>query len=270
MIVSIFFTLFKINFNNLFLKYVFIVSVTGNSVPQEMHSIHSHLKQLDSNWSSIRVELNRAFDIINNLTTEVKQIKLQMAKISDSVEAAPAIRQLPKELQELQKVSLSFIHSLNVLNYFNFYFNEQVVAEMGSRMTTNDNEVKSVKDKQNTQQLQTDSLQGELGLIRANISDLYAINEHTNNTTISAKNIESQLQMNNNRMNELTDKLNNLHVVYTNLVNWQTEADAKINASLTLSHHIHEKLHSQQESHNVEINTHIPNDSNSSESSSAF
>jgi uncharacterized coiled-coil DUF342 family protein len=86
--------------------------LTGNNVPQEMHSIHSHLKELDSNSSSIKVELNRAFDIINNLTAEVNQMKLQMTKISDSVEAAPAIRQLPKELQELQKVSLRKVKSV--------------------------------------------------------------------------------------------------------------------------------------------------------------
>jgi hypothetical protein len=35
-----------------------------------------------------------------------------MTKISDSVEAAPAIRQLPKELQELQKVSLRKVKSV--------------------------------------------------------------------------------------------------------------------------------------------------------------
>jgi len=139
---------------------------------------------------------------------------------------------------------------------------------MGSRMTTNDNEVKSVKDKQNTQQLQTDSLQAELNLIHSNISDLYSINEHNNNTTISAKNFESQLQINNNLMNVMTDRLKNLELVYTNLQNLKTEAEEKINITLTLVHHIHEKMHSEQESHNVEPVTHIPNQSNSNNNSS--
>ena len=54
--------------------------------------------------TSINGRLVLAFDRIDNLTEEVKQIKTLLTKISDSVEAAPAIRQLPKELQDLQKV----------------------------------------------------------------------------------------------------------------------------------------------------------------------
>jgi uncharacterized coiled-coil DUF342 family protein len=81
-----------------------VVSNSGNGVPPELHSIHSHLKTLDGNISAIKVDVIRAFDSIDNLTQEVKQMKLQMSQIADSVEAAPAIRQLPKELQDLQKV----------------------------------------------------------------------------------------------------------------------------------------------------------------------
>jgi hypothetical protein len=139
---------------------------------------------------------------------------------------------------------------------------------MGSRLTTNDNEVKSVKDKQNTQQLQTDSLQSELILIHSNISELNAINEHINNTLITAKNFETQNQMNNNVINIINERLKNLEMIYSNLMNWRTEADAKINATLTLTHHIHEKLHSEHETHNTESNTEIPNDSNNKSISS--
>lgn len=78
--------------------------MTGNNVPQEMHTIHSQMKQLDANASELKLELSRAFGIITNLTAELNTMKQKMAKISDSVEAAPAIRQIPKELQDLQKV----------------------------------------------------------------------------------------------------------------------------------------------------------------------
>jgi hypothetical protein len=139
---------------------------------------------------------------------------------------------------------------------------------MGSRLTTNDNEVKSVKDKQNTQQLQTDSLQSELILIHSNISELNAINEYINNTLTAAKNFEIQNQMNNNVINIINEKLKNLETIYSNLINWRTEADAKINATLTLAHHIHEKLHSEHEAHNTESNTEILNDSNNKSISS--
>lgn len=221
------------------------LSLTGNNVPQEMHSIHSHLKQLDSNSSTIRVELNRAFDIMINLTAELKQMKLQLAKISDSVEAAPAIRQLPKELQDLQKV----------------------VADLGSRLTTYDNEVKSVKEKQNAQQLQTDSLQSALVLINSNISDLYSNEQHFNNKSFSLKNIESDLEMNRKQMNSLTENLENLHKVYTNLQNWRTDAEEKINTIGNLVHHIHDKLHqTEQHSQQLETNTQISNQTNSTDS----
>ena len=81
-----------------------LMSMSGNTVPQEMHSIHSHLKTLDTNVTAFGARLVQAVDRIDNLTLEVKQIKISLAKISESVEAAPAIRQLPKELQDFQKV----------------------------------------------------------------------------------------------------------------------------------------------------------------------
>ena len=80
------------------------MSNSGTGVPQELHSIHSHMKTLDANISAIKADVIRAFDSIDNLTQEVRQMKTQMSSIADSVEAAPAIRKLPKDLQDLQKV----------------------------------------------------------------------------------------------------------------------------------------------------------------------
>lgn len=93
-------------FNNNRIKVLklLVVSTSGNSVPQEMHQIHSRLKQLEMNSSSAALELIRVLNAINNITGDVKIMKINMTKIIDSVEAAPAIRQIPKELQDLQKV----------------------------------------------------------------------------------------------------------------------------------------------------------------------
>ena len=80
------------------------MNANGQNVPQEMHSVHSRLKLLESNSSDHLLKLSKQFNQVDNLTHEISMIKDKMAKLSDSVEAAPAIRQIPKQLETLEKV----------------------------------------------------------------------------------------------------------------------------------------------------------------------
>ncbi|XP_054160094.1 uncharacterized protein LOC128958302 [Oppia nitens] len=196
------------------------LSVSGNSVPQEFHSIHSHLQRLDANLSAIKTDVLRAFDSIANLTEEVKLMKQQLSKISDSVEAAPAIRQLPKELQDLQNV----------------------VANLGSRLTTNDNEVKTMKDQQNEQKVRTDIIQVDVNAIHTNISDL--INAATKNNGNGSANAV-KVDQNSRQLTHVSDTVQQLQQFYTQLINWKTETDEKLRTVMSLAQHIHDKLHNQ-------------------------
>ncbi|CAG2122041.1 unnamed protein product, partial [Medioppia subpectinata] len=171
------------------------LSNSGNGIPQELHSIHSRMKLLDTNISAIKADVFRAFDSIANLTQEVKQMKSQLNKIADSVEAAPAIRQLPKELQDLQKV----------------------VAEMGSRLTTNDNEIKTMKDKQNADQTRSDSIADDLSAIHGNITELYETVDRNGNGSAS----EARVDHNANQLSQLADNVNHLQQFYKQLINWK-------------------------------------------------
>lgn len=70
-----------------------------------MHIIHSHLKILDQNQTQIKSELNMALDLAANMTNDIAQIQSKLQKISESIEAAPTIAQLPKDVDNLKKVN---------------------------------------------------------------------------------------------------------------------------------------------------------------------
>lgn len=70
-----------------------------------MHLIHSQLKKLDQNSTQLRNELSIALDLASNMTNDIAQIQAKLQKVSESIEAAPAIAQLPKDVDDLKKVS---------------------------------------------------------------------------------------------------------------------------------------------------------------------
>ena len=69
-----------------------------------MHLIHSHLKMLDQNTTFLKSKVNTAFDLVANITNDIAQIQTKLQKISESIEAAPTITQLPKDVENLKKV----------------------------------------------------------------------------------------------------------------------------------------------------------------------
>ena len=75
-----------------------------SNLPEEMHLIHSRLKVLEQNSTQLRSELGIALDLASNMTNDIAQIQGKLQKISDSIEAAPTIAQLPKDVEELKKV----------------------------------------------------------------------------------------------------------------------------------------------------------------------
>ncbi|KAJ6219503.1 hypothetical protein RDWZM_005315 [Blomia tropicalis] len=119
-----------------------------SNLPEEMHIIHSHLKVLDQNSTQINVKLAIALESITNLTTDIVQIQAKLQKITDSIEAAPTIAQLPKDVEDLKKV----------------------VADLGSKIASDDKEVKLAREQQVTQDGRMTTLENKLKLLESNIS----------------------------------------------------------------------------------------------------
>lgn len=93
---------------------------TKSDLPGEMHLIHSQLKSLDQNSTELKTDLTRALNITANLTSEIVQIRSTLKKITEALDEAPTIRQLPKDVDELKKVVLfifSFIFLLILYLY---------------------------------------------------------------------------------------------------------------------------------------------------------
>lgn len=86
-------------------KYsIYAVQSTKSNLPEELHLIHSHLKKLDQNSTLQRNKLSIALDMAANLTNDITLMQTKLQKISESIEAAPTIAQLPKDVDDLKKV----------------------------------------------------------------------------------------------------------------------------------------------------------------------
>ena len=83
---------------------LFAVQSAKSNLPEEMHLIHSNLKKLEQNSTQLRTELTLALDLTANMSADIVQIKERLEKISQSIEAAPTIAQLPKDVEDLKKV----------------------------------------------------------------------------------------------------------------------------------------------------------------------
>ena len=108
---------------------------------------------------------------------------------------------------------------------------------MGSRLSTNDNEVKSVKDKQNSQQLSADSLALELTQIKANVTELFQL--------VNSSGVGAGVDQNSRLLSDLSENMTHLQTFYTNLINWKTGAEEELKTLRQYVQHIHEKLHNQ-------------------------
>ena len=89
-----------------------------SNLPEEMHLIHSNLKKLEQNSTQLRNELTIALDLTSNMTTEIAQIREKLDKISQSIEAAPTIAQLPKDVENLKKVGALFFLLCKTMKFF--------------------------------------------------------------------------------------------------------------------------------------------------------
>ncbi|XP_035220199.1 uncharacterized protein LOC118193255, partial [Stegodyphus dumicola] len=123
----------------------------GNrNTPEALHLIHSTLRQLDSNVTMLYIEVRKNIADIENITCEVKQLKEVSNNLKESIAAAPAIQQLPKD-----------VHSLS-----------ESVASFGSKMNALESNIKELKDQQSALQTTAQNLSGELDTIKVIVQEL--------------------------------------------------------------------------------------------------
>lgn len=67
--------------------------------------MHAQLKSLEANNTHLRLELANVLKLVDNLTSEVGELRSSLHTISCSNEAAPALKQLPKDVEDLKKVT---------------------------------------------------------------------------------------------------------------------------------------------------------------------
>lgn len=77
-----------------------------------MHLVHSQLKSLEANNTHLRLELANVLKLVDNLTSEVSELRSSLHSISCSNEAEPTLKQLPKEVEDLKQVNICNIKAL--------------------------------------------------------------------------------------------------------------------------------------------------------------
>ncbi|KFM60610.1 EF-hand domain-containing protein, partial [Stegodyphus mimosarum] len=142
------------------------VEAGNRNTPEALHLIHSTLRQLDSNVTMLYIEVRKNIADIENITCEVKQLKEVSNNLKESIAAAPAIQQLPKD-----------VHSLS-----------ESVASFGSKMNALESNIKELKDQQSALQTTAQNLSGELDTIKIIVQEL------NNSTDFQTKSVNTSVK----------------------------------------------------------------------------
>ncbi|KAH9399476.1 Efcab14p [Tyrophagus putrescentiae] len=162
---------------------------TKSNLPEEMHLIHSQLKKLDQNSTQLRNELSIALDLASNMTNDIAQIQAKLQKVSESIEAAPAIAQLPKDVDDLKKI----------------------VADLGSKMSSDDKEVKLAREGQASHDARLVTLESNIKLIEGNMSavdNLTVANTQLSETVTKVQSDITRITANLSDFNALISQVN--------------------------------------------------------------
>ncbi|XP_064476814.1 uncharacterized protein LOC135390819 isoform X1 [Ornithodoros turicata] len=89
--------------DNLYAFYKSSVDAENKQLPGTLHDIHSQLKQLKHNMTSLAADLKKATGNAATLAKEVSDLKATTSDLHDSVAAAPQIKALPNAVEHLKK-----------------------------------------------------------------------------------------------------------------------------------------------------------------------
>ncbi|XP_054706432.1 EF-hand calcium-binding domain-containing protein 14-like isoform X2 [Uloborus diversus] len=180
------------------------VEAGNRNTPEALHVIHSKLKQLDSNVTMLYIEVRKNIADIDNITSEIKVLKDVTNNLKESIAAAPAIQQLPKD-----------VHSLS-----------ESVASFGSKMTALESNVKELKDQQSSIQTTAQNLSGELDNMKimmqeiTNSTDLQS--KSSVNTSVNNTKLQSTVQLAMQKFSYLEGQLSNV-LISMNKINATVE-----------------------------------------------
>lgn len=161
-----------------------------------MHLVHAHLQKLDQNSTQFKSELGIVLDLAANMTNDIAQIQAKLQKISESIEAAPTIAQLPKDVEDLKKI----------------------VADLGAKSASDDKEGKLAREQQASNGARLIEVESKLKLLEGNISLV------SNLTTFNSRLGESVTHLQND-MTILATNVTDFKALLTEVNNSQRRLD---------------------------------------------
>ena len=149
--------------------------------------------------------MNNIVDKLTNLTSDVSTIQGKLNKILEFVQTAPDIAKLPKDVEELKTV----------------------VADLGSKMNTDDKEVKINSEKQAQQTLKLEGMDERIKSLEGNISDV-SVKANTKFAS-SIESIQSDMQKLNFVIANISKVLEDIATSQEKLDKWRLEIDDQVN-----------------------------------------
>ncbi|XP_015923195.1 EF-hand calcium-binding domain-containing protein 14 isoform X2 [Parasteatoda tepidariorum] len=193
------------------------VEAGNKNTPEALHVIHSSLKQLDSNVSVLYIDVRKNIADIENITSEVKHLKEVASSLRESIAAAPAIQQLPKDM-----------HALS-----------ESVANFGSKMTALESNVKELKDQQSNLQTTAQNLSGELDVVKVTVQELSNSSESSSKSSVNTSGKDAKVQTAIQQANQHIDFLQGQ---LTNVMTSVNQLNASLSNQLTVNHELPSKL----------------------------
>lgn len=194
------------------------VEAGNRNTPEALHMTHSKLRRLDSNVTMLYIEVRKNIADIDNITLELKQLKDVANDLKESVAAAPALQQLPKN-----------VHALS-----------ESIVNFGSKMNALESNLKELKDQQSSIQTTAQNLSGELDSIKILVQELTNSSDFQSKSSVNISNKDSKLQTAVQETNQ------HVHVLEGKLMNVVQSID-KMNSTLSVYSELPEKVHTINE-----------------------
>lgn len=141
---------------------------------------------------------------LSNLTSAVAIIEGKLKESLEFVQNAPDIAKLPKDVEGLKKV----------------------VAELGSKQSTDDKEVKITSEKQAQQNVKLNAMDGRLSALEGNISDVAA--KTNSKFAASVSDLQNDMQKLNSVIANVSNLMDGLAKHQKDIDAWKAEIEALI------------------------------------------
>ncbi|XP_022235173.1 EF-hand calcium-binding domain-containing protein 14-like isoform X4 [Limulus polyphemus] len=137
------------------------VEAGNKNTPDALHSIHSQLRGLENNVSTLVANLKKIVSEVSTLGTEIEKLEQTTKTLKDSIVAAPEIKELPKDVSSLS----------------------ENVASFGSKIAAMETTVSDLKNQQSFLQVSQEELTQAVTNIEVEVHELSNTTEYLSNPT---------------------------------------------------------------------------------------